>query len=178
MKKKTLNQTKTVIAKSKISEWRWGIKQNYFESDPEKWWSCAICCIYSVLRRQRFSISPSDVLEVAKNWHSEKCLKTNGIPFCEIRKILLSFGVKSKVFDLKGITSFFNILKLSNQSLPLLVFPTDHVVAVLGIDHNWVYYIEPDDLKQVVTCKSHSDFFEYALLDTKLVRTLLLLPPH
>jgi hypothetical protein len=157
-------------------EWQGGIKQSYFEKRHKDWWSCAICCLYYVLKKTYPNLKPQNLLTVIKKRHSLNCLKKYGLSISEILITFECFGYQCEYQKTKGFDNSLSSLGKASPDKPILIFPENHAVVVLEMDERWIYYVEPDQINLIVSCVSHTQFWNYCRTKDFL-EVLFLYPP-
>lgn len=147
-----------------MKKWRLGVKQNYFSNDPESWTYCGVCSLYFVLRSIGIEIEPEEVVNEISMRTGILTLMEQGMTSDDMTRVLSDFGVigQNLRFPSSDKDLFFKLLlKLATPHRPIMVFPPGHVVSVIGMTGKFVYYIEPDDVTQIVSCATLSEFQQY-----------------
>jgi hypothetical protein len=145
----------------KMSNWCFGIKQNYYFDDPSSWSFCGICSLYFTLSRIGFVLDPEDLVNEVAMRKGFMTLIEDGVTINDVQTVLKEFGIIGQHirFEHSEKDLFFIMLsKIASLKRPVIVFPPGHAVSVIGVEGKFVYYIEPDNLSQIVSCKTLKEF--------------------
>lgn len=140
------------------------VKQNYFASCRENWTACAICSLYScILFLDESSVTPEDVYEAC--FEKKKSFK-KGLKIKEVERGAkkLGFLPTTMNFELDEIDFAWKALRdFNKRGVPVLVFPSNHAIAVLETGFFGCDYLEPDDLDEDLSYASKGELIEYWL---------------
>lgn len=167
------------MRKGRSSSLHSGIKQNYYCENPDKWWACAPSSIFYVLSSMGIKTTPETIILHARRMKSKSRIEKEGLHVTEIQEVFLYYGLRTSLikFTSDERKDFYQLLFCkSSYYHPVLVFPPEHVISVFKVNKSSVFYIEPDEVRQITSCMSFSEFEKYCFGGRDFVEILLLSP--
>lgn len=126
------------------------LKQTTFEKDPQAWYACAICSLYTSMRMLGiYELSPRQIHSQFIALKSLKCIRKCGPTLADLERVATDNGLMFfyKEFPLDEEYAWSWMMKMSAKALPILIFPPEHCVVGWAISKKGCWIMDPDSKK-------------------------------
>ena len=139
------------------------VKQTAFQKDPQAWYACGICSLYTCLAllgmRDRTLRNIQMQFEKIRPY---KLIESDGVSTQDLESVTKDLGYQFHYFERfsskKRVWDY--LIESSNQGNAVLLFPPSHCVVLWGANKSGAWIMDPDDLEMAFQYQNPDAIFE------------------